>query len=72
MKITKCYGTDCPLRFDCKRFTNEIDYPQQFFAHVPYYDNDCQMFWGEKSQSVWDQLTEIMNPNKNNQKDSEN
>jgi len=64
MKLTKCEGTDCLLRFDCKRYTKEIEYPQEFFAHVPYHDGDCQMFWGEKSQSIWDQLTDILNPNK--------
>lgn len=62
MKLTKCEGTDCPLRFACYRFTKPIEYPQQFFSQVPYYDGNCQMFWGEKSESVWQQLTEILKP----------
>jgi hypothetical protein len=65
MKLTKCEGTDCPLRLECKRFTKDIEYPQEFFAQVPYYDGNCQMFLGEKSDSVWNQLTTILNPSKN-------
>ena len=45
--ITKCTGTNCPLRFDCWRFlatTNE--FRQTFFREVPIDENGkCEYYW---------------------------
>lgn len=34
--ITRCIGTDCPIKQNCYRFTNKIFGRQDFFAKVPY------------------------------------
>lgn len=34
--ITKCYGTDCPLKDKCYRYTAPSDTYQWRFTEVPY------------------------------------
>jgi hypothetical protein len=64
MDITKCYGEGCPVRNNCYRFTasaNEMW--QSYFAEPPGKTEDgkfvCEMYWGEKSQSILNQLKDI-------------
>ena len=60
--ITKCEGTDCPLKENCFRFT-AIGNPiyQSWFSEAPIKDNECEMFWGKQSESIFNQLKDITN-----------
>ena len=46
--ITMCKGNECPLKFECYRFTAFADdLLQPYFVSIPY-DKDkkeCKMFW---------------------------
>ena len=63
--ITKCHGFDCPVKENCKRFTakhNEIW--QAYFLDPPHTLTDnvfkCDMFWGDKSEAIMQQLMGIV------------
>lgn len=46
--ITKCKGTECPLKNQCYRFTIQSeDLGQSYFKDIPYsYENgECEYFW---------------------------
>ena len=45
--ITKCKGTNCPLKETCYRFTAIAnEYRQSYFAEVPLKeDNTCDDYW---------------------------
>lgn len=60
--ITKCEGTNCPLKENCFRFT-AIGNPiyQSYFVDIPFKDNKCEMFWGKQSESIFNQLKDITN-----------
>jgi hypothetical protein len=63
--ITKCNGTDCPVKKNCYRFTAKSDdVYQSYFVTPPFKDGKCEMFWGENSQKIFKQLKKILN-NKN-------
>jgi hypothetical protein len=59
--ITKCLGTDCPLKEQCYRFTSKADEYQAFFVEVPYKDGKCEMFWGDNNEEIFKQLQDIIN-----------
>ena len=59
--ITKCKGTNCPLKEKCYRFTATESYYQSYFVEVPFKDNECEMFWGNQSESIFNQLKDITN-----------
>ncbi len=60
--ITKCKGTNCPLKENCFRFTAQgKTMYQSYFVEVPFKDNECEMFWGKKSESIFKQLKDITN-----------
>ena len=59
--ITKCDGTDCPIKESCYRYiaiANE--YGQSTFVTPPFKDGDCEMFWGDNSEQIYEQLKEIV------------
>ena len=57
--ITMCPGTDCPHKEKCYRYTaNPIEY-QSYFMEAPIKQGKCEMYWGENSQFIWNQLKEI-------------
>jgi hypothetical protein len=59
--ITKCKGTDCPVKENCYRFTAKSnDLHQSYFAESPIKDGKCEMFWGENSQQIFKQLKKII------------
>lgn len=64
--ITKCSGLGCPHKETCYRYTATADTNQSYFVNPPIKDNKCDLYWGENSQSIWNQLNEIVN-NKTNQ-----
>jgi hypothetical protein len=62
MDITKCEGTNCPLKENCFRFTAPGNpMYQSYFVDVPFKDHACEMFWGKKSESIFNQLKDITN-----------
>lgn len=58
--ITKCWGTDCPLKEQCYRYTSKADEYQTFFFEVPYKDGKCDMIWGDSQEQILLQLNEIV------------
>jgi hypothetical protein len=61
--ITKCSGTDCPLNTTCYRYTAPTGMYQSFFVGVPIKNGKCEYYWGEASQSTYEQLKEIFKTN---------
>lgn len=68
--ITKCSGENCPIKEKCYRFTTQSnEFRQSYFVEIPgkWQDDvlnkkvwECEMFWGERSQEIINQLKEIM------------
>lgn len=56
MDITKCEGTNCPLKEKCYRFTAPADDEwQSYFTESPYgklndKDKECEYFWFNGSE----------------------
>ena len=68
--ITKCQDNKCPARLMCYRFTApKSEMWQSYFVEIPGKIEDdkftCDMYWGEKAESIWNQLKDITN-GKNN------
>jgi hypothetical protein len=61
--ITKCTGEGCPLKETCYRFTATTGMYQSFFLEVPIRNGKCEYYWGETSQSTYEQLKEIFKTN---------
>lgn len=63
--ITKCTGTDCPVKEKCFRFTSEPNEHQSYFVDVPgkLEGNEftCSYFWGKATQETFEQLIKIVN-----------
>jgi hypothetical protein len=60
--ITKCQGIDCPFKLSCKRYTSEpADKWQEWFLEPPIKDGRCDMYWGDQSEFILNQLNDIMN-----------
>lgn len=59
--ITKCSGLGCPHKESCYRYTAKADDLQSYFMEPPIKDNKCDLYWGENSQSIWNQLNKIVN-----------
>lgn len=50
--ISKCNGTNCPLKESCYRFIAiPSEYGQSYFADTPYNkeENKCEHFWDIKT-----------------------
>ena len=43
--ITKCKGTDCPLKETCYRFLAMEGLRQSYFIDVPFKDGKCKKYW---------------------------
>jgi hypothetical protein len=60
--ISKCKGTDCPVKENCYRFTAKSDdFYQSYFTEPPIKDGKCDMYWGENSEQIFNQLKNIVN-----------
>jgi hypothetical protein len=64
--ITKCTGEGCPLKESCYRYTSDISMLQSYFITLPYKDQECDMYWSESSQQVFNLLKKITNGKDNN------
>ena len=59
--IAKCSGKDCPHKDKCYRFTSKASEYQSYFLTPPIdKDGKCDYYWGEKSESIWKQLKDII------------
>lgn len=60
--ITKCKGTDCPVKDECYRHTAIDGYQQSWFTEAPgeIYEGKftCNMYWGENSEGIHNHLME--------------
>jgi hypothetical protein len=61
--ITKCTGEGCALKETCYRFTASTGMYQSFFVGVPIKNGQCEYYWGEASQSTYEQLKETFKTN---------
>jgi hypothetical protein len=44
--ITKCKGTNCPIKQNCYRYTaKEDEFYQAYFTVVPLKNDECDMYW---------------------------
>jgi hypothetical protein len=59
--IAKCIGTNCPQKETCYRYTAKPSDWQSYFSVPPIKDGKCDMYWGYKSETVWNQLKDIVN-----------
>lgn len=59
--ITKCSGDECPKKQSCYRYTAKASDYQSFFMTPPIKDGECDHYWGEQSQSIMNQLNDIVN-----------
>ena len=58
--ITMCKGTCCPFKDKCYRHTAEPKESwQSWFTEPPIKDGKCDMYWGEQSEAIWNQLVSI-------------
>ena len=46
--ITKCKGTNCPLKEGCYRFLAMESLRQSYFTDVPFKDGKCEYYWKYK------------------------
>ena len=59
--ITKCGDKECPLKESCYRYTAPTnEYGQSYFVDSPREDVKCDMYWGDKAESVYGQLKDIV------------
>ena len=42
--ITKCKGTDCPLKESCYIFLAMVGLRQSYFTNVPFKDGKCEYY----------------------------
>ena len=60
--ILMCSGESCELKTMCHRFTAKPnEYRQTYFQVPPIKEGNCDMFWGEATKHLMDQLTKIVN-----------
>ena len=58
--IDMCPGTNCPYKETCYRYTAKPDEYQWRFSNAPIKDGKCDMYWGENSENIWNQLKDIV------------
>ncbi len=47
--ISKCSGTNCPLKNSCYRYTaSSNSHWQSYLTEVPYKDGKCELYWNIK------------------------
>ena len=65
--ITMCFGTDCPIKENCYRYTATAnEYRQSYFTNPPYKKDKCDYFWGDTQESIWQMLLDITKDNHQN------
>lgn len=65
--ITKCPGTDCPMKESCVRYITPPDQDLQAYFITPPWEKGedgeykCEMYWGPVQESIMKQLNDIVN-----------
>jgi len=80
IEITQCGGFDCPMKEACGRYNNQPkEIMQTYFLDPPYHINEggfsCDMYWGQNSEAIWQDLQEAVGiriPNLNDAVDNTN
>ena len=65
--ITMCKGTNCPMKYNCHRYTAYVnEYRQTFFAKVPYdkKENNCAHYWNNEGRKKYNSNESISEQNK--------
>lgn len=62
--ISKCYGEGCPIKNKCYRYTAVAnEHWQSYFIEAPGKIKDniftCEMYWGDNSEAIFNQLKDI-------------
>ena len=61
---TKCSGAGCPIAEKCNRYTEKPSGYQSYFISPPFKIDKgkftCDMFWGESSDLLLEQLKSMM------------
>ena len=60
--IAKCWGTDCPHKESCYRYTSKPSDWQSYFSVPPIEDGKCNMYWGVNAEAILNQLKDIVKP----------
>lgn len=63
--ITMCTGENCPVKNKCYRHTASPNVRQAYFLFPPFREGKCEMFWGEQSEFIFNQLKSITNGKSN-------
>lgn len=50
--ISKCVGTNCPLKDNCKRFLAKAGYWQSYISVMYDASKGCDNFWPVKIKSI--------------------
>jgi hypothetical protein len=62
--ISKCKGTDCPVKEVCYRYTAPEGMMQAYFTEVPgkLENNEfsCSKYWGKSAQNIYEQSNHIV------------
>ena len=59
--ITMCFGDDCPVKYNCHRFTAKpSEYRQSYFVNPPHENGKCIHFWGDAQERIMKQLEDIV------------
>lgn len=63
--ISKCKDNKCPARLMCYRFTAPASLVWQSYCDFNREEDadNCDMFWGEKQENIFNQLKDIVNGN---------
>jgi hypothetical protein len=68
--ITMCFGGECPVKDKCYRYTAKASDYQSYFGEPPLEIKDgvakCDHYWGDDSQSIREQLSDITKINDEN------
>ncbi len=46
--ITKCRGTNCPLKESCYRFLAKDSFRQSYLVEIHYKNKNCKYYWNIK------------------------
>jgi hypothetical protein len=69
MDITKCNGEGCIVKEKCYRYTAPKGEHMQSWVKAPFKNDNglftCELFWGERSELLLEQLKNIMNGSTN-------
>jgi hypothetical protein len=65
--IAKCQDNKCPSKLMCYRFTAPANEHRQAYCDFNREEDatNCEMFWGNKQENIFNQLKDIVNGKEN-------